>query len=115
MTVDEQKQQLRLCAEKLAEFAVLIEPLFKAGHKGFAPDCDWWCIIAGMRHCTLSDVRMLNAFADQLDGPRQEYSPEWLKVQMMKQRNRAVAESEVSSPCGNGCCLLVWKNQYEKQ
>lgn len=107
---DRQKEQLKACAQKLSEFAELIEPLFKVGHTGFAPNTDWWCIIAGLRHCSIADTRMLLDFANQLDREATEYPP-YLKAQMMSQRKRHVAESEIESPCGNGC-MMTWRNQY---
>lgn len=106
-----QKERLLACADKLQEFCDLIEPLFKAGHKGFAPDTDWWCIIAGDRHNAIADVRMYRAFAEGLDGPRQEYKPEWLDKQMRIQRSKNVAESEIDSPCAEGC-MMTWRKQY---
>lgn len=113
MTVEEQKQQLLDAAEKLKEYVELIEPLFKAGHKGFAPDTDWWCIIAGWRHCGISDVKFLHDMADSLDSVREAREPK-LEKMMMGQRKRAVAASEVESPCGDGC-MLTWCHQYGAQ
>lgn len=110
-----QKQRLMRCAEILERYAREIEPLFKAGSKGFANGTDWWCIIAGWRHNNLANIRLLRSFAEELDRPKTNYadSPPWLRTQMMRQRRDAIAASEVESPCGNGC-VMTWQEQYGK-
>lgn len=111
-TVAQQKQRLLDCSEKLREFTELIEPLFKAGHEGFAPDTDWWCVIAGLRHNSLADVRFLSQAAEALDKPHSSNGTGIWQKQMLQQRKRAVAEHEVESPCGDGC-VLTWNAQYK--
>lgn len=101
------KERLLLCSKKLDAYAKAIEPLFKAGSNSFAPGTDWWCVIAGWRHCAQADVRMLTMMAESIDKPRQfSECPRELST-----RKRHISESEVESPCGEGC-MLTWKRQY---
>lgn len=118
------KDQLIKCADKMQELAELLEPLFKAGHKNFAPNADWWSIIAGNRHCNLANIRMYRDFADQMtpegiatDGNgvpfKLEPGDRWF-ADRAKQRAAAIAEREKDSPCQRGC-LLSWEKQYAEK
>lgn len=113
--VDEYNEQLKLAAIKLQEFVDAIEPVFQAGHEKYQPNTDWWCIIAGIRHVAVANVRWLHTVAKE---PFREVSdtdsdPVW-KQRILGQRKRAVFESEIEGPCEAGC-MLTWRNQYAYQ
>lgn len=106
---DWKKVQVLRVADKMEELAALLEPLFKMESKEFAPGTDWWCTIAGWRHNNLYNIRFARDIAECLDKPREDYKPEWLHRQMLKQRAAAVAKYKKESPCKDGDCLLIWK------
>lgn len=110
--MDEYNKQLVIAADKLQEFADAIEPVFKAGHDKFQPNTDWWCVIAGMRHVALANVRDLRDMAKEpLRELAENQSKERWAEQIYYQRKRAVFESEIQGPCDSGC-MMTWRNQY---
>jgi len=110
MNIEEQKQKLLECAQKLEEYSELIEPLFQLGSENLAPGTDWWCCIAGMRHINLANIRFLKSMSNELERPKKALGDSYLDRRMLKQRENTIAAHEVESPCGNGC-LLTWKAQ----